>query len=181
MLSLTQIFALAIRANATARHLTVAAVLAAHKVEELRSTPWRVPDEGVDRVEAFTRQWSVRAARRQSGAHGDHRGERHAGRGASGHTAGEGRAVSLVEVLVATALTMSVMAGVLAALGPAQAAFVSQSDAADARQRMRVAVDAIRRDLLAGTEALPFAGGILIVSASGQPDLLHTGRHAPSR
>jgi len=59
VLSLTQIFTLAIRANATAQHVTVAAVLAAQKIEELRSTPWRVPDEGVDRVEAFTRQWSV--------------------------------------------------------------------------------------------------------------------------
>ena len=74
--------------------------------------------------------------------------------------------MSLIEILVATALTVSVMGGVLAALGPAQAAFVSQSDAADARQRMRVGVEAIRRDLLVATDALPFAGGILIVSGA---------------
>jgi hypothetical protein len=76
--------------------------------------------------------------------------------------------VSLGEVLVASAVTMSVMAGVVAALGSAQAAFVAQSEAADLRQRVRVGLDAITRDLLAATEALPFPGGILIVSGSRQ-------------
>ena len=59
VLSLAQIFALAARANGTARHLTIASVLAAQKIEELRSMPWRVPDEGLDRIAEFTRQWSV--------------------------------------------------------------------------------------------------------------------------
>jgi len=76
--------------------------------------------------------------------------------------------VSLVEVLIAAALTLSVMGGVLAALASAQAAFVSQSDAADVRQRMRVGVDAITRDLLVAADAFPFPGGILIVSGSRQ-------------
>ena len=76
--------------------------------------------------------------------------------------------MSLVEVLVATTLTSSVMAGVLAALGPAHATFVALADAGDVRQRLRVGVEAVTRDLLAATEALPFPGGILIVSGEAQ-------------
>ena len=72
--------------------------------------------------------------------------------------------MSLIEVLVATSVTTSVMAGVLAALGPAHATFVALADAGDVRQRLRVGVEAVSRDLLAATEALPFPGGILIVS-----------------
>ena len=59
VLSLAQIFALAARADITAHRLTVASVLAAQKVEELRSTPWSVSAEGVDRIAEFTRRWSV--------------------------------------------------------------------------------------------------------------------------
>jgi hypothetical protein len=76
--------------------------------------------------------------------------------------------VSLVEALVATTITTSVMAGVLAALRPAHATFVSLADAGDVRQRLRVGVEAVTRDLLAATEALPFPGGILIVSGPVQ-------------
>jgi hypothetical protein len=76
--------------------------------------------------------------------------------------------VSVVEVLVATAVTTSVMGGVLAALGPAHATFVALADAGDVRQRLRAGVEAISRDLLAATEALPFPGGILIVSGPVQ-------------
>lgn len=72
--------------------------------------------------------------------------------------------MSLVEVLVATGVTTSVMAGVLAALGPAHATFVARVDAGDVRQRLRVGVEAVRRDLLAATDALPFPGGILVVA-----------------
>jgi hypothetical protein len=76
--------------------------------------------------------------------------------------------VSLVEVLVATTLTTTVMAGVLAALGPAHATFIELADAGDVRQRLRLGVEAVSRDLLAASEALPFPGGILIVSGSVQ-------------
>jgi Tfp pilus assembly protein PilV len=58
VLSLAQIFILAARADVTAHRLTVASVLAAQKIEELRSTPWGASD-GIDRIEEFTRQWSV--------------------------------------------------------------------------------------------------------------------------
>jgi hypothetical protein len=76
--------------------------------------------------------------------------------------------VSLVEVLVATGVTTSVMAGVLGALGPAHATFVALADAGDVRQRLRVAVEALTRDLLVADERLPFAGGILVVSGPEQ-------------
>lgn len=76
--------------------------------------------------------------------------------------------MSLAEVLVATALTITVMGAVLGALGSAQMTLVAQSDAADEWQRVRVGVDAITRDLLTATEALPFAGGILILADAGE-------------
>jgi hypothetical protein len=76
--------------------------------------------------------------------------------------------MSIVEVLVATGVTTSVMAGVLAALGPAHATFVALADAGDVRQRLRAGVEAISRDLLPADEALPFPGGILIVSGPVQ-------------
>jgi hypothetical protein len=76
--------------------------------------------------------------------------------------------VSLVEVLVATGVTTSVMAGVLAGLGPAHATFVALVDAGDVRQRLRVAVEALSRDLLVADDGLPFAGGILVVSGPEQ-------------
>jgi Tfp pilus assembly protein PilV len=59
VLSLAQIFTLAARADITAHRLTMASLLAAQKVEELRSLPWSVSAEGVDRVQEFTRRWSV--------------------------------------------------------------------------------------------------------------------------
>ncbi|HEY6362425.1 MAG TPA: hypothetical protein VIX63_15035 [Vicinamibacterales bacterium] len=76
--------------------------------------------------------------------------------------------MSLVEMLVATTLTTTVVGGVLGTLASAQMEFVSQSSSADVRQRLRVGVDAIRRDLLPATAALPFPGGILIVSGPAQ-------------
>jgi hypothetical protein len=76
--------------------------------------------------------------------------------------------MSLVEVLVATTVTTTAMAGVLAALGSSQAAFMSYSEAADVRQRLRAGLEAVTRDLLEASEALPFPGGILVVSGLRQ-------------
>lgn len=61
LLALMQIITLAARANETARRLTLGSILAAQKLEELRSLEWRVPDSGVDRVGEFRREWSVSA------------------------------------------------------------------------------------------------------------------------
>ena len=76
--------------------------------------------------------------------------------------------MSLVELLVATTLTTTVVGGVLATVASAQAEFVSQSELADVRQRLRVGFDTFTADLLTATEALPFPGGILIVSGPEQ-------------
>jgi len=59
--------------------------------------------------------------------------------------------VTLVELLVASGVTASVMAGVLTSLAPAQAGYLAHADAADARQRLRVSVDTLTRDLLLAT------------------------------
>jgi hypothetical protein len=71
-------------------------------------------------------------------------------------------------MLVAMAVTTTVVGGVVGTLASAQAQFVLQSASADVRQRLRVGVDAISRDLLTATAALPFPGGILIVSGPVQ-------------
>ena len=55
--------------------------------------------------------------------------------------------MTIVEVLVASVVATAVMAGVLAALAPAQAAYLAHADGADARQRLRVSIDALTRDL----------------------------------
>jgi hypothetical protein len=54
---------------------------------------------------------------------------------------------SLVEVLVATTLIVSVTAGVLSVLNPARGVFSTQSEAVDMQQRLRTGVDALTRDL----------------------------------
>jgi prepilin-type N-terminal cleavage/methylation domain-containing protein len=70
------------------------------------------------------------------------------------HTA---RGFSLVEMVLALALTLIVSAGVFAVVRPAQEAAVAQPEIADMQQRLRIAADAIFTDLvLAGT---PAAGG----------------------
>ena len=71
-------------------------------------------------------------------------------------------------MLVATTLTTTVVGGVLETMASAQREFVSQSSSADVRQRLRVGVETITRDLLPATTALPFPGGILIVSGPVQ-------------
>jgi type II secretory pathway pseudopilin PulG len=71
------------------------------------------------------------------------------------------RGFSLVEILVATAVTLSVAAAVLAAVAPSQSAFTVQTETSDMQQRLRVATDALRRELEgagAGPSSGPFEG-----------------------
>ena len=68
---------------------------------------------------------------------------------------------SLVELLLAGFITLIVVAGAFELAGPAQRLFQAQPEAADMQQRTRVAVDALRRDLImagAGTYAGPALG-----------------------
>jgi type II secretory pathway pseudopilin PulG len=54
---------------------------------------------------------------------------------------------SLVELVVAVTLMLSVMSGILALLSPSSSAFLVQSETSDLQQRARVAADALSRDL----------------------------------
>jgi hypothetical protein len=79
---------------------------------------------------------------------------------------------SLVELLLAALLTVIIVAGAFQLAGPAQRMFQSQPEAADMQQRMRVAVDALRRDLVmagAGTYAGPALGALNYRVASVMP------------
>jgi len=69
---------------------------------------------------------------------------------------GEG-GFSLLEVVVATGLLLAVTATVFAMLEPAQNTFAAQTEVADMQQRLRVAIDALSRDLLIAG-AGPYAG-----------------------
>ena len=68
------------------------------------------------------------------------------------------RGFSLLEAVIATGLTMAVVASVFAMMHPAQGAFAAEPEVADMQQRLRVAVDTITRDLtMAGAGA--YIGG----------------------
>lgn len=59
ILSLVQLFAVTAMASAGAARVTMASVLAAQKLEELRALPWGGAAGGADRVDIYTRRWSV--------------------------------------------------------------------------------------------------------------------------
>jgi prepilin-type N-terminal cleavage/methylation domain-containing protein len=68
---------------------------------------------------------------------------------------------SLIELLVASLITLIVVGGAFELAAPAQRMFQAQPEAADMQQRMRVAADSLRRDLVmagAGTYAGPALG-----------------------
>jgi len=70
---------------------------------------------------------------------------------------------SLVELLLAAVITLIVVGGAFELAGPAQRMFQAQPEASDMQQRMRVAVDALRKDLMmagAGTYAGPALGAL---------------------
>ena len=70
--------------------------------------------------------------------------------------------MSLVELLVAAMVTSAVSAGVLTTLRQSQAAFRWQSEAADVRQRLRVGVDTLTRELMMATAVIPAPGRITV-------------------
>lgn len=64
---------------------------------------------------------------------------------------------TLVELLVAATVALTVTAALLAAVNPAQHLFLAQPEMSDLQQRLRVSVDSLRKDLvMAG--AGPYAG-----------------------
>lgn len=79
---------------------------------------------------------------------------------------------SLVELLLAALISVVVIAGAFALAGPAQRMFQSQPEAADMQQRVRVAADGLRRDLVmagAGTYTGPALGALSDLIAPVMP------------
>jgi len=79
---------------------------------------------------------------------------------------------SLVELLLASLITLIVVGGAFELAAPAQLMFQAQPEAADMQQRMRVAVDGLRRDLVmagAGTYAGPALGPLNDIVAPVMP------------
>jgi len=70
------------------------------------------------------------------------------------HLADWERGFSLVELLVAMSLMLIVVSSVFQALHPARGAFRIEPEAADLQQRLRVAADALSRDLMAAGSGL---------------------------
>jgi prepilin-type N-terminal cleavage/methylation domain-containing protein len=67
---------------------------------------------------------------------------------------------SLVELLVAMAITLVVAATTLSLLGPAHDAFQVQPESADLQQRIRVGIDALHRDVLMAGAGMYAAGDV---------------------
>lgn len=65
---------------------------------------------------------------------------------------------SLVEVLIAMALTTTLLACVFALMNPAEGAFASQPEVADVQQRLRVAIDRLTGDLARAGAGADVAG-----------------------
>jgi hypothetical protein len=66
---------------------------------------------------------------------------------------------SIVELLMASAMTMAVVGAILAVVNPAQLMFRAQGDAADVHQRLRAAADTIGADVRAATALRPYRVG----------------------
>ena len=69
------------------------------------------------------------------------------------------RGFSLVELVIALAITLSLTAALFSLVGPANGAFQTQPEAADVQQRLRAATDALSRDLLVAGSAPYIAQG----------------------
>jgi prepilin-type N-terminal cleavage/methylation domain-containing protein len=65
---------------------------------------------------------------------------------------------TLVELIVAMAITLTITAATLSLVGPAHDAFQVQPETADLQQRARVGIDALQRDLLMAGAGLYSAG-----------------------
>ena len=66
---------------------------------------------------------------------------------------------SLVELLIASAMTMAMVGAILAVVSPAQLMFRAQGDAADLHQRLRAAADTLGGDVRAAMAIRPYRVG----------------------
>lgn len=68
---------------------------------------------------------------------------------------------TMIEVLLATALTMAVVGAILTVVSPAQLMLRAQGDAADLHQRLRSAADTIGADVRAAKAVRPYRVGAM--------------------
>jgi hypothetical protein len=66
---------------------------------------------------------------------------------------------SIVELLMASAMTMAVVGAILAIVNPAQLVFRAQGDAADLHQRLRATADTMGADVRAAMSVRPYRVG----------------------
>lgn len=66
---------------------------------------------------------------------------------------------TLNELLMASAIMLSVMAAIFGLVGPAQGTFQAQTEVSDMQQRLRVGVNALARDLLMAGAVMPYREG----------------------
>lgn len=66
---------------------------------------------------------------------------------------------TIVEVLIATALTMAVVGAIVTVINPAQTMFRAQGDAADLHQRLRAAADTMSADVRSAGAVRPYRVG----------------------
>jgi Flp pilus assembly pilin Flp len=66
---------------------------------------------------------------------------------------------TMVEVLIATIITVAVVGAILAVINPAQGMFRAQGDAADLHQRLRAAADTVGADVRAALAVRPYRVG----------------------
>src|SRR5689334_637928 len=83
------------------------------------------------------------------------------GRGASRHPADKEARVTLGELLIASAITLTLMGSVVGMTVPLQRLFDTQPEYGDMHQRLRGAVDALTGDLTgAASPVLPYRSGV---------------------
>lgn len=87
---------------------------------------------------------------------------------------------TVIELLIAMAMTLAVMAAALALAHPAQAAFRVQLEAVDVTQRLRAAVDALTRDILMAGSGLPRGVAGVAPYDRGSSDSGLTIRYVPA-
>ena len=69
--------------------------------------------------------------------------------------------MTIGELLIASAITVTLMGTILGVVGPLQRLFDTQPEYADVHQRMRASVDALTKDLLAaGPPVMPYRAGV---------------------
>jgi hypothetical protein len=68
---------------------------------------------------------------------------------------------SIVELLIATAMTMAVVGAILASVNPAQLMFRAQGDSADLHQRFRADADTLSADVRAAMAVRPYRVGAI--------------------